>query len=167
MKCCRRSELCEQSSNGCLSGWRDSKSNVPNPWVALGARPHLNLVRSAISEPSRYYDDEQAIVVRKGLLLCEERRHLWHEIVHADRRDRFGHSSQPLEDAVERAAVRLAIPFRSLQWGLYQTETIFDLSELLKLPEEWVAFRWKIATSWEKRTLRSQDPVYGIRSADL
>jgi hypothetical protein len=149
------------TSGHCLSGWRGSSSKVPNPWIALAARPDLTLVRAAISEPGRYYDGERSIVVRKGLLISEERRHLWHEIVHADRRDRFGHSSPGVEVYVERAAVKLAIPFRSLQWGCYQTETIHGLSEILKLPREWVEFRWRIATSWERRTVRERDPLYG------
>lgn len=118
-------------------------------------------MRSKISEPARYYDSERAIVIRKGLLLCEERRHLWHELVHADRHDRFGHNSSQVEMSVERTAVRLAIPFRSLRWACYQTETIADLAETLKLPQDWVEFRWRMATAWEKRTIRERDPLYG------
>ena len=30
----------------CRDGWRTSNSRVPNPWVALAARPHLNLLRA-------------------------------------------------------------------------------------------------------------------------
>lgn len=129
--------------------------------MALAARPHLSLLRLPISEAGRYYDSEQAIVVRKGLLIVEERRHLWHEIVHADRRDRAGHNSPAIETLVEKVAVKRAIPFRSLQWAAYQTDTMCDLADMLKLPQDWVEFRWRIATRWEKRTIREQDPLYG------
>lgn len=129
--------------------------------MALAARPDLNLVRAAIAEPARYYDAERAIVVRKGLLLCEERRHLWHELVHSDRRDCSGHASPAVERLVEREAVRLAIPTRSLQWATYRTETIADLADLLKLPQDWVEFRWRTAPQWERDLIRREDPIYG------
>lgn len=160
-KCCERSEQCARTSGNCLSGWRASNSKVPSPWVALAARADLTLVRASISEPGRYYDGERAIVIRKGLLLCEERRHLWHELVHADRRDQAGHGCREMERAVERAAVRIAIPTRSLQWAAYQTDTMTDLADLLKLPEDWVRFRWTSAPQWERDLVRRHDPIYG------
>lgn len=133
--------------------------------MALAARPDLNLVRSAIPEPARYYDSERAIVVRKGLLITEERQHLWHELVHSDRRDQACHTSRRNEQLVERLAVRWAIPTCSLQWAAYQTETIHDLAELLKLPAEWVEFRWRTAPQWERDLIRSHDPVYGVHTS--
>lgn len=132
--------------------------------MALEARPDIKLVRLQIPEPARYYDAERAIVVRKGLLLCEERRYLWHELVHSDRRDVSGHASAQVERRVEHAAVRLAIPTRSLQWAAYQTETLADLADLLKLPQDWVEFRWRTAPQWERDLIRAQDPVYGIHT---
>lgn len=149
------------TSGNCLSGWRESSSKVPNPWVALAARADLTLVRAAIAEPGRYYDGERAIVMRKGLLIQEERRHLWHELVHSDRRDQAGHTSPPVERRVEFIAVKRAIPTRSLQWAAYQTDTMCDLAELLKLPEDWVRFRWTSAPQWERDAIRRQDPIYG------
>lgn len=95
------------------------------------------------------------------MLICEERRYLWHELVHADRRDRAGHASAALERAVERTAVRAAIPTRSLQWAAYRTDTMCDLADLLKLPEDWVRFRWTSAPQWERDLIRRQDPLYG------
>lgn len=133
--------------------------------MALAARPDVKLLRAAIAEPARYYDGERAIVIRKGLLICEERRHLWHEIFHSDRRDTAGHSSPAIERLVERKAVRLAIPTRSLQWAAYRTDTMCDLADLLKLPEDWVRFRWLTAPQWEKDLIRRQDPLYGEPSA--
>lgn len=118
-------------------------------------------MRAAIAEPARYYDNEQSIVIRRGLLICEERRHLWHELVHSDRRDLAGHSSPGIERTVERVAVRLAIPTRSLQWAAYQTDTMCDLADLLKLPEDWVRFRWTSAPKWERDMVRKSDPIYG------
>lgn len=129
--------------------------------MALAARADLNLVRASIAESGRYYDSERAIVIRKGLLICEERRHLWHEIVHADRHDTAGHSSAAVEAHVERVAVRTAIPTQTLQWAAYQTDTMCDLADLLKLPEDWVRFRWASAPQWERDLVRRQDPIYG------
>lgn len=160
-KCCESCETCSDDSRICLNGWRSTQSKVPNPWVALAARPHLTLARLPIAEPARYYDTERAIVMRKGLLIVEERRHLWHELVHSDRRDTAGHNSQSIERAVERRAVRLAIPTASLQWAAYRTDTMCDLADLLKLPEDWVRFRWTSAPAWEREMIRRSDPVYG------
>lgn len=100
-------------------------------------------------------------------MICEERRHLWHELVHSDRRDTAGHASEAIERKVERVALRLAIPTRSLQWAAYQTDTMCDLADLLKLPEDWVRTRWLTAPDSEKAMIRSQDPVYGLRGPHL
>lgn len=134
--------------------------------MALAARGEgLNLVRANIAEPGRYYDDERTIVIRKGLLICEERRYLWHELVHADRRDRACHGGEAVERYVERVAVRRAIPTASLQWAAYQTETLHDLADLLKLPQPWVEFRWRTAPRWEKDLVRAADPVHGVHNS--
>jgi hypothetical protein len=55
---------------------------------------------------------------------------------------------------------------RSLQWAAYQTDTLHDLADLLKLPEDWVRFRWTSAPRWERDMVRTQDPVYGRISVD-
>lgn len=167
MKCCDVSTTCNGGSKSCPNGWRSPDSKVPSSWVALDARPDLKFDRAPISEPSRYYHGRRSIVTRSGLLLSQERRHLWHELVHADRGDTLGHNSESLERKVERIAVRMAIPTVSLQWAAYQTDTMYDLADLLKLPEEWVRFRWLTAPEWEKAMIRRQDPVYGSGGADL
>jgi hypothetical protein len=127
----------------------------------------VNLVRARTSEPARYYCSEQTIVVRKGLLIHEERRHLWHELVHVRRGDEHWHTDERTERHVERVAVRLAIPTCSLQWAAYQTETVHDLADLLKLPQEWVEFRWRTAPQWERDLIRRHDPVYGVHTSTL
>ena len=160
-KCCENCEPCNSASKNCLNGWRTADSKVPNPWVALAARPALKLLRAPISEPGRYYDEDRSIVMRSGLMIVEERRHLWHELVHSDRRDTAGHNSPAAERKVERIAVRLAVPTKTLQWATYRTDTIHDLADLLKLPEDWVRFRWTSAPTWERDLIRRQDPLYG------
>lgn len=130
---------------------------MPNPWVALRARPDLLLLRAWISEPGRYYDSERAIVMRRGLLLCEERRYLWHELVHADRRDRACHMDDRVEGSVDREAVRRAIPTSSLEWAWPRADHWCDLADLLKLPEGWVRWRWQISAPYEKALLRRME----------
>jgi hypothetical protein len=124
--------------------------------VALVARSDLALHRAAISEPARYYDGERAIVVRRGLLLAEERRYLWHELVHADRRDRSCNVDQRTEVSVDREAVRRAIPTSSLTWAAGKAQDWPEMADLLKLPEHWVRWRVQIAHPAERGLLHSE-----------
>ena len=82
--------------------------------------------------------------------IAEERRYLWHELVHADRRDKACQASDALERSVEREAVRRAIPHSALAWAARRADSTHELAELLKLPEPWVTFRWKIAHPAER-----------------
>lgn len=115
----------------------------------------MNLLRERISEPARYYDSERCIVMRKGLLLVDERRYLWHELVHADRRDQACDASSKVEESVEREAVRRALPMLSLEWAFGQSWERHLVADLLKLPEEWIQFRLKVAAPYERAVLRN------------
>jgi hypothetical protein len=117
---------------------------VPSPWVALAARTDLNLVRAAISSQGRYYDRHRTIVMRDDLLIEEERRHLWHELVHADRQDRVGHMDAKVERLVDRRAAENAMPWESIRWAWDQATDLTEMAGLLKLPEDWV---------WQPRAL--------------
>lgn len=86
--------------------------------------------------------------------IAEERRYLWHELVHADRRDKACQASDALERSVEREAVRRAIPHSALAWAARRADSTHELAELLKLPEPWVTFRWKIAHPAERELIR-------------
>lgn len=112
------------------------------------------MVRLPISEPARYYQGRRAIVLRTGLLLEEERRYLWHELVHADRRDRACHGSIAAEVSVEREAARRAMPMSSLTWALELEWQRHLVAGLLKLPEAWVQFRLDTAHPAERVVLR-------------
>jgi hypothetical protein len=120
------------------------------------ARPDLVLHRAPIAEPARYYDSERAIVVRRGMLLEEERRYLWHELVHADRRDRECHVDSRADASVDREAVRRAIPTSSLMWAADKAQDWCELADLLKLPEPWVRWRVQIAHPAERGLLRTE-----------
>lgn len=109
--------------------------------MALDARPDIKLHRLAIDKPGRYYDDHRAIVLRKGLLIEQERRYLWHELAHADRRDRAGHTDAAVERVVDRHAAENAMPWVSIEWAWSQALDLTEMAGLLKLPEEWVHFR--------------------------
>jgi hypothetical protein len=120
------------------------------------ARHDLVLQRSAIAEPARYYDSERAIVVRRGLLLADERRYLWHEIVHADRRDEACYTDQRVEASVDREAVRRAVPTSSLLWAGREAQNWPEMADLLKLPEHWVRWRVQIAHPAERGLLHQE-----------
>lgn len=122
--------------------------------MALAARPKLNLVRVAIAEPGRYYDEDRTIVIRSGLLIEQERRHLWHELTHADRRDRAGHTDAKVERLVERHAAENAMPWVSVEWAWGQATDLTDMAGLLKLPEDWVHFRLMHLHPAQKALLR-------------
>lgn len=79
--------------------------------------------------------------MRSGLLLEEERRYLWHELTHADRRDTAGHNNVAVERVVERRAAENAMPWESLLWAWETATDMEEMAGLLKLPEEWVRFR--------------------------
>lgn len=96
------------------------------------------MLRAPIDSPGRYYDDVRTIVLRSGMLLEEERRHLWHEVVHSDRRDRAGHTDAGVERVVEREAAERAMPWSSLWWAWEQATDLTEVAGLLRLPEDWV-----------------------------
>lgn len=118
------------------------------------ARSDLVLHRAPISEPARYYDSERAIVVRRGLLLEEERRYLWHELVHADRRDQSCHVDAKAETSVEREAARRALPLTTLLWAFGRAATHEEVVDLLKLPVGWIQYRLNIAHPAERALIR-------------
>lgn len=130
--------------------------------MALKARPYLSLARLPIPDPGRYYDSHRAIVLRNGMLLEEQRHHLWHELVHADRRDLMCHGSKAVEDSVEREAAQRAMPLRSLLWAFGLEWQRHLVAGLLRLPEGFVQFRLDIAHPAERVRLRE---VYGDRRA--
>ncbi|MGD9961638.1 hypothetical protein [Nocardioides sp.] len=138
----------------CPDGWRRGDSTVPDPWVALSARPWLSLLYADIPEPARYYDQERCIVLRRGLPGPAQRRYLWHELVHADRRDLAQHGERRVECLVERLAVRWALPLSSLTWALRRECEAHDVAGLLQLPEDWVRFRLAVARPGERAVLR-------------
>lgn len=93
-------------------------------------------------------------MIRSGLLIEEERRHLWHELVHADRRDTAGHNDARVERAVERHAAENAMPWASVQWAWDAATDLTEMAGLLKLPEEWVWYRLKNLHPAQKALLR-------------
>lgn len=130
---------------------------VPDPWKFLALElPDVTLVRARISEPGRYYDAHRAIVLRKGLRLEEERRYLWHEVVHALRRDSRceGWLAAKVEASVEREAVRRAMPAAAMHAALDRAACWADFVWHMKVPEEWVRFRVEVAHPSEKAMLR-------------
>ena len=123
-------------------------STVPDPWEHLGEYlPDVVLVRERIAEPGRYYDEHRAIVLRRGLRIEQERRYLWHEIVHAVRRDRRceGWLRAKVERSVEREAMQRAMPFVAVEAQLAQAATWQDFVWQMKVPEPWVVERLHIA----------------------
>jgi hypothetical protein len=108
------------------------------------------LLRLPISEPGRYYHRTRSIVLRSGLTLIEERRYLWHELVHADRGDELCHASEVNERRVDREAARRAMPVKSLAWAAPQAQTWAEFADLLKAPEDFLRLRWATAHPAER-----------------
>jgi hypothetical protein len=133
---------------------------VPSPWIALAARTDLNLVRAPISSQGRYYDGHRTIVMRDDLLIEEERRHLWHELVHADRRDRAGHMDAKVERLVDRHAAENAMPWESISWAWERATDLTEMAGLLKLPEDWVWQRLHSLHPAQKALLRVRVEQY-------
>lgn len=126
---------------------------VPNPWIALTARPDVLLIRAAIEEPGRYYHGDHAIVLRAGLSLVEERRYLWHEIVHSDRSDEACQNSAEVERSVDREAAQRAMPFTSMLWAAERSQSWAEFADHLKVPEEFARLRWRTAHPIERGNL--------------
>lgn len=112
------------------------------------------MIRLPIDKPGRYYDCHKAIVVRTGLPIEQERRYLWHELEHADRRDRVGHTNAKVERLVERHAAENAMPWLSVQWSWTIATDLHEMAGLLKLPVEWVRFRLGNLHPVQKAVLR-------------
>lgn len=89
-------------------------------------------------------------MLRAGLSLTEERRYLWHELVHADRGDEPCHASDVNERRVDREAARRAMPLKSLVWAASQAQTWTELADLLRAPEDFLRLRWATAHPAER-----------------
>lgn len=130
---------------------------VPDPWAFLHERlPDVVLVRAPTPEPGRYYHRERVIMMRSGMRLDEERRYLWHEIVHALRGDETCAQDwlvRRMEDSVEREAARRAMPLSVMEEALQAAVDFHDFADRMKVPEEWVRFRVAIAHPAEKALL--------------
>lgn len=107
--------------------------DVPNPWVVL-EQSDLLLVRWPIAQRGRYYHHKRTIVVRRGLLLVEERAVLWHELVHARRGDLrccMTYFAESQERSVDREAARWAMPLPAMlaayQWARCDAEAADEL----------------------------------------
>lgn len=110
-------------------------SMVPDPWRVLARHCDLHLIRWAIPELGRYYDEQRTIVVRQGLLIVEERAVLWHELVHARRRDRrcdIAVLDARQERSVDREAARWAMPLPALLEAMRGEPPLAEAADMLK-----------------------------------
>jgi hypothetical protein len=82
-----------------------------DPWVVL-AQTDLALVRWPIPELGRYYDSLRAIVLRTDLDPDVERVVLWHELLHAERRDTACSLTDEEHEELDREAHRRALAGR-------------------------------------------------------
>lgn len=157
---------CRRWSGACPNGWRGSKSLVPSPWeVAASYGDDLKLVRIALDDTGRYYDESRTIVLRAGALLEEERRILWHELAHAARRDTVGHTDDRVERLVERHAAENAMPWVSIVAAWDLAADLTEMAGLLKLPEAWVYWRLTNLHPAQKAALRVRRPADEVAPA--
>ncbi|MCU1677671.1 MAG: hypothetical protein JWM93_2429 [Frankiales bacterium] len=113
---------------------------MPNPWAVL-ADTDLVLDRQHIEELGRYYAAERAIVVRRGLLLVEERSVLWHELAHWIRGDRRCDSGTRDEVACDRLAARLAVPVEALIAAWRVSQDVHEVADMLKVTPQLLQVR--------------------------
>lgn len=111
---------------------------VPDPWLLL-AQSDLTLIRWAIPERGRYYHHERVIVIRRELLLVEEREVLFHELVHARRGDLF--CDDKTERSVDREAARWAMPMSALLEALVGARSYTEVADTLKTTERLLMVR--------------------------
>jgi len=130
-------------------------SGVPDPWALLREMPDVVMLRQPIAEPGRYYHGLRAIVLRSGRSLEEERRSLWHELVHAERGDTecTGWAASATERRVEREAARRAMPLAVMERRLAVACDWDDFVWHMKVPESWVRFRLAQARPAERARL--------------
>lgn len=88
------------------------------------------------------------------MLIEEERRHLWHELVHADRGDEACHTDSKVERVVDRHAAESAMPWSSIEWAWGQAVDLTEMAGMLKLPEDWVHGRLMALHPAQKASLR-------------
>lgn len=101
----------------------------------------LLLDRQPIEEHGRYYAAEGAIVVRRGLLLVEERSVLWHELAHWIRGDRRCDSSTRDEGACDQLAARLAVPIEELIAAWRVSHDVVEVADILKITPQLLQIR--------------------------
>ena len=130
-------------------------SGVPDPWALLREMGDVVMLRQPIAEPGRYYHGRRAIVLRSGRTLEEERRSLWHELVHAERGDRdcTGWVRSATERRVEREAARRAMPVPVMEQRLAVATDWDDFVWHMKVPDWWVRFRLALVRPAERARL--------------
>ena len=135
-------------------------SGVPDPWAVLAQMRDVVLLRQPIAEPARYYHGRRAIVLRSGRSLEEERRCLWHELVHAERGDSecTGWVRSATERRVEREAARRAMPIVVMEHRLAVASDWDDFVWHMKVPERWVRFRIALTRPTERARLERACP---------
>lgn len=79
-------------------------------WAALAGLDDVVLLRAPIAELGRYYDGVRAIVLREDLPAEQEQAVLWHEVLHARRRDTAAALTQQEHDTIDREAYLRATP---------------------------------------------------------
>lgn len=117
---------------------------VPDPWEEL-AKTNIMLARLPIPELGRYYSRRRAIVVRAGLLLVEERAVLWHELVHALRRDSRcltdGVVGLRIEASCDLEAARRALPIEDVASVMRWADSDSEAADALKTTPELLGIR--------------------------
>lgn len=115
-----------------------------DPWTVLHEdHPDIVLERQPIAARGRYYNGRRAIVLRTGLLLVEERATLWHELIHAERRDTRceGRAQRRMEAECHRAAARRSVDVRDLADALCWTDCEHEQADQLKTTVEYLRIR--------------------------
>jgi Zn-dependent peptidase ImmA (M78 family) len=84
-----------------------------DPWAELAAHPEISFARAKLpdGQSGRYYRDLHAIVLDDRLDPAQERVTLWHELLHAERRDDCSISDADHEAVDREAHARAGVPY--------------------------------------------------------
>lgn len=133
---------------------------VPDPWALLATTDLAYQDNVDMPEAGRYYHRQRVIMLRKGLLIVEQRAFLWHELVHAERGDTdcfdpYFNSDQ--ERSVNREAARRAMPFADLLDAARGATSYAEVADTLKTTEVMLMVRLKTLHPAERAALIRQN----------
>lgn len=133
---------------------------VPDPWALLATTDLALQAEVDMPEAGRYYHRQRVIMLRRGLLIVEQRAVLWHELVHAERGDTDcfdPYFNNDQERSVNREAARRALPFPDLLAAGRGATSHAEVADTLKTTEALLLIRLGTLHPAERSSLTRQN----------